>query len=126
MRNCCLALGFPRTRGGQRANFQGATRRGSGSPLGGAETSETAQGRCSVRLSRVAAVLVSLCSGPPLSCCARLRCTRRRHGLADLLKTYIPKVCLQRAYVAGRDDRADIAVGTHQNPIAGSHSIAVV
>ena len=39
--------------------------------------------------------------------------------LAALFKTYVSKVCLQRSYLAGRDDRSDIAVGTHEHPIAG-------
>ena len=41
------------------------------------------------------------------------------------LKTYVPKVCLQPAYLPGRDDRPDIAVGTHEHPITGCQSVGV-
>ena len=41
------------------------------------------------------------------------------------LKTNVPKVCLQRADLAGRDDRPDISVGTHEHPITAGQSVGI-
>ena len=51
--------------------------------------------------------------------------THRRHGSAELLKAYIPKVPLQRPYLVGRHNRPDIAVGTHEYPITGYQGVGV-
>jgi hypothetical protein len=53
------------------------------------------------------------------------RMTPSRHGLAELLKAYVPKVRLQRTYLVGRGDCSDIAVGTHKHPITGCQSVGV-
>jgi hypothetical protein len=43
----------------------------------------------------------------------------------SLFKAYAPKVALQRADLAGRDDRPDVAVRAHKHPITGHHTIRV-